>query len=353
MPRHGPIRLAGPVLALALAAGLAACAKREPPPGGPPDIEPPFIVSTFPDSGAARVPVTLEPSITFSEGMDPRSTEAAVSTVPFLDIARRRWKGRVLTLTLAESLGAGHTYMLTIANTARDRHGNPMRTGRTVVFTTGDSFPRGRIEGEIDGRGFSVSGTQLWVYNADRKGVPDSTARDYDAIGFAVDAGKFRVDGLAVPGRYRVWGFADLNHNHSFEPETDVLAPADTVIELTEERPLAANLRLTMTNPRAPGDVKGTVVDSLRDTTAVLRVLARSAADTTRYTLGGIDNEGAFELSLEAGTWEIRAFADLDRNRKWDPDREPATAPVKVVVAPASETTGIEFVIRPRSGEGP
>ena len=56
----------------------------------------------------------------------------------------------------------------------------------------------------------------------------------------------------AVDLQRTIWGFADLNRNRSFEPEADVLAAADTVIELTPAQPVVAGLLLHMVNPRAP-----------------------------------------------------------------------------------------------------
>src|SRR5439155_13721320 len=45
------IRPGEALLLLALICPLTSCAKRGPPSGGPPDLEPPRVVSTFPDSG--------------------------------------------------------------------------------------------------------------------------------------------------------------------------------------------------------------------------------------------------------------------------------------------------------------
>src|SRR5262249_47793103 len=160
-----------------------------------------------------------------------------------------------LTLVLGDSLRAEHTYTLFVGADARDRHGNALREGRTVPFTTSARFPPGIIEGEVVATGFTSPGTFLWCYPEGRQ--PDSTARDFEAVGVGGEGGAFRVTGLAVPGRYRVWAFADLNHNHSFEPEQDLLVPADTTLELTPGRAVASGLQLKVVNPRAPGHVKG------------------------------------------------------------------------------------------------
>ena len=329
--------------------GVAACAKREPPSGGPPDIESPRVVGSVPDSGAARVPVGAALSVSFSEGMEPRSGADAVSLAPPVEIKQRRWRGRTLELIPASPLKPQQTYTLFVAPTARDRHGNNLAGGAAVVFSTADSFARGRLEGEIDARGFSAPGVYVWCYDARRAG-PDSTARDFDAIGVVDRLDQFRVDGLAVPGRYRLWVFADLNQNRSFEPSTDVLAPADTVFELTPAQPVARGLRLRASNPHAPGRVRGAVLDSLGDSLGVVRVLAVSVTDTSQEVLGEVNREGAFDLQLAAGEWWLRAFRDLDKSRSWQPGKERASERLRVSVEPAADIVDVRLGIRPLSG---
>jgi len=333
-------------VAALLVPAVAGCAKKAPPSGGPPDLTPPRVIATAPDSGTAAVAIDATLSLTFSEGMEPRSTSEAVSIAPRVDIRRKRWSGRTLTLELGDSLRAHQTYTLFLADGARDLHGNNLAGGTAVVFSTADSFPRGRIEGRIEARGFEPVGTALWCYRAEEGRQPDSTARDFDAIGIAGTDGFFRVDGLAVPGRYRIWAFADLNGNHSFEPDTDVLAPADTVFALAADGPVAGPVRLTVVNPRAPGKVRGAVLDSLPDSLGVIRLATVSEADSLRRTLHDVDPKGGFELSLPPGRWRLQAFRDLDRNRVWSTSEEPASEVAVLDVEPAAEIKDLVLVLR-------
>ena len=319
----------------------AACARRAPPSGGPPDLIPPRLLSSVPDSGAAGVPRNASISLTFSEGMEPRSTEDAVSLAPRIKIRQRRWSGRTLTLIPAEELKAHQTYTLIVGTTAADRHGNPMETGAAVPFSTADSFPPGRLEGEIQAVGFVAAGTYLWVYQEGHS--PDSTARDFDAVGVTDLTGHFRVSGLPVPRRYRLWGFADLNRNRSFEPNLDVLAPADTTIELREGAPSARGLVLHMVNPRAPGRVRGAVIDSTGDTLGVIRIVATAEIDSTLHVMSDVDAQAAFDLKLQAGVWLLRAFRDDDRNRAWRTDVEPASPVKRVRVSPGADIQDIRL----------
>jgi hypothetical protein len=340
-------RLATAAACLLLAAG---CARKGPPSGGPPDLVPPRVVSSQPDSGEAGVPLDARLSVTFSEGMEPRSTGEAVSLAPRVDVRQRRWSGRELTLVLEDSLRAGQTYTLFVGSSARDRHGNAMGAGRTVVFSTADSFPPGVLEGRIAARGFDVAGTYLWCYRGSR--APDSTARDFDALGLADAEGSFRIPGLTVPGSYHLWVFADLNRNRSFEPDKDVLARADTTLELTPGHPVAADLLLRAVDPRAPAHVRGLVVDPTGDTLGVFRVIAVSEEDTTRKVTLEPDAKGTFDLKLAPGKWQVRAWRDADRNRAWRTDSEPGSEIEHYTLEPAQEINDVRLMLK-RWVEGP
>jgi hypothetical protein len=337
------------VVAAAIALALTGCAKKGPPSGGPPDFTPPRVVGTSPDSGASGVARDARLSVTFSEAMEPRSTDDAVSIAPIVSIKQRRWSGRTMTLVLGEPLQAGKTYTLFLGDAAHDRHGNALVGGAAVVFSTADSFPRGRIEGKVVAKGFEPSGTYLWCYDASVK-APDSTARDFLAVGIAGAEGKFRIDGLHVPGSYRVWAFADLNTNHSFEPQSDILAPADTVFTLTPDSPVAHDLLLHVLNPRAPGRVRGAVLDTLQDSLGVLRVVASAEGDSLVRVNGPVDVKGGFDLSLKPGTWRLTAYRDHDKNNIWRPSTEPASETLTMRVEPAADITNVVLVLHRASG---
>lgn len=345
-----PRRIRGPERAALLALALlgASCAKKGPPSGGPPDLEPPRLIAVWPDSGASRVPVDARITLTFSEGMEPRATGDAVALAPPIAIRQRRWSDRTLTLVLGESLAVDRAYTLSVANGARDRHGNPMVSGRAVVFTTGAEFPPGAIAGSVQAVGFAVPGTALWCYPDSV--APDSTARDFLALGLADAAGEFRISGLTVPGRYRLWAFADLDRNRSFEPTRDLLAPADTTFELTASAPVAAGVQLRVVNPRAPGQVRGTVTDTLGDERGMLRLIVLSETDSTRRLLYELPDRGAFDLRFDPGQYRVRAFRDVDRDRIWKRDEEPASEEYRVTVEPAGVIEALSFTLRRPGG---
>jgi Big-like domain-containing protein len=339
--------------ALALLALATGCARKQMPSGGPPDTEPPRVLAVTPDSGATGVSRVIRPSIEFSEGMDPRTAALAVELAPRVEIRQRRWSGRRLTLVFEDSLAADRTYTLFVGADARDRHGNALLEGRTVPFSTSSTFPPGVIEGEVVATGIPAVGTFLWCYPEGR--APDSTARDFEAVGLAGEGGSFRVTGLHVPGRYRLWAFADVNRNHSFEPGQDLLVPADTSLELTAARPVTSGLKLKVVNPRAPGHVKGTVLDSLKDERGAVRLISVAQRDSTRRVLYDVDPAGGFDFTWDPGVYRVRAFRDLDRNKSWKRDEEPASVEMEVTVPPGGvvELPALVLVRAPKRATGP
>ncbi len=344
------IRALEACLVAAIFAGAATgCAKKGMPTGGPPDLEPPRIVRISPDSGAAGVSTGTRIVLEFSEGMEPRGTGDAVELAPPVPIRQRRWSGRVLTLVLGDSLVKGRTYTMFVGGGARDRHGNPLGIARSIVFTTADTFPPGVLDGRIEAVGFRAPGTLLWCYRDGRS--PDSTAKDFDALGVADRDGHFRISGVAAPAKWRLWAFADLNHNRSFEPETDLLAGADTTIELTAGRPSASDLFIRMVNPRAPGRFAGSIVDTLNDSLGVLRLIVTNEADTTRRLLYEVIASG-FDFKWDPGTYRVQAFRDMDRNKAWKRDTEPASEEMRVIITPAGEVVGVMFLLVRAKPEG-
>lgn len=344
-PHMEPWGLGALLALLALGGALGACAKKGPPTGGPPDLEPPRMIASAPDSGASAVPRDARITMTFSEGMDPRTTAEAIAIAPRVDIRARTWSGRTVTLTLAESLATDQTYTVFIGNGARDRHGNALEGSATVVFSTADTLPPGVLDGQVLAQGFPATGTYVWCYDAVAGRAPDSTARDFDAMGLADRDGRFRVVGLPVPGRYRLWVFADLNGNRSLEPESDILTPVDTVFVLAASTPVARNFAVTVVNPRSPGKVRGAVLDSLKIERGELAVMAVAADDSLRQIVGTVDAESRYEVSVPKGTWLVRAWRDLDRGHTWQRETEPASAARRVEVQAAAEVLDINLTL--------
>src|SRR5258708_24208353 len=72
-PDHPSRQLSAAALCALILFCSSGCARKLPPSGGPPDLEPPVVLSVTPDSSATAVSRTARLVIEFSEGMDPVS----------------------------------------------------------------------------------------------------------------------------------------------------------------------------------------------------------------------------------------------------------------------------------------
>jgi hypothetical protein len=190
----------------------------------------------------------------------------------------------------------------------------------------------------------------LWCYDAARNHAADSTGRDFDALGLVASDGRFVVPGLKLPARYRLWVFADLNANRSFEPSSDLLVESDSVLSLSAGAPTIDSLVLRIVNPRAPAHVKGTVLDSLPEREGNLMVIAVADTDSTQRVLTPVTEQREFSLELAMGGWTLRAFRDIDKNRTPDPMLEPQSDPLHLRLEPAGEAAGVVLVLQRARG---
>lgn len=333
---------------------LAGCARRLPPSGGPPDVLPPILLASVPDSGAVRVPRDASLRLVFSEPMDRASVAGTLLVGPGVRSVPGKWESdRIYVQRFDAPLDSARTYTLLVAPGARDVRGNALERAVLSHFTTADSFPPGGIEGTIEGRGLDPDGIYVWAYRDDLARAPDSTALDMDALGQSARGGGFRLPGLAVPARYRLFSFVDRNHNRSFEPGTDLLERSDSLIALTSDAPRATGVRLVVTDPEALARVEGTVVDSLAPGAGALRVECRGvagdsaiAADRLPLVVLDVQPGGRFEGNLRGGRWRATAYRDVNDDRAISGD-DPRSRPVEFDLVPGGRESGIVLLVQP------
>ncbi|MBD3221142.1 hypothetical protein GF314_07835 [bacterium] len=135
------------LLSLAL---LFACAYPERPPGGPEDVQPPWLVAATPESASAGHGAIDELRFGFSEKMRRDEAYKWLTTYPRRVIESTSWSGaRVAEVRLEEPLPADTTVVIELAPGMRDAHEVVQPRGRTFVFATGDSIADGVIRGAL------------------------------------------------------------------------------------------------------------------------------------------------------------------------------------------------------------
>jgi hypothetical protein len=372
---------------------VIACARQGMPEGGPRDLDPPRVESTSPDSGATRVPLDAGVRITFSEDMDRSSVIDQVVLSPPRDFGHRDWDGTTFELSGGEDFAPDVTTTVIVGTGCRDgRERNSMAAPYLFVFSTGDSLDRGRIEGRLLATGQAAHGTFIWAIDVDKvPAAPDTVLPDY--IGQAGSDSTFVLIGLKAGRRYRVMAHFDPNRDREFDAENEFLAAYPDTLWLDPGNPVATSVAIDYRDPRAPGSIAGTVVDSTGATADSIRVgeperpvpplgvpadtIQTAAGDSARVRLFQIeawllsrdlppreseattpdtlaaaraqpDSLGAFELrNLVPGLYRVQAFLDQDRDQRYDAG-EPASATADSVrVIPADKTGDIRLVVRP------
>ncbi|TFG45589.1 MAG: hypothetical protein E4H41_04670 [Gemmatimonadales bacterium] len=204
-------RLAGALLALA----IAACAKMEPPPGGPPDLLPPGLIATVPDSLAVLPDFSGDVEFLFNEtvseggspnmGLGTGDLEKLIILSPSERIPKVRWKRSRVTVRPAEGWRPNTVYRVQLLPGVMDIRRNRYDSTRVVTFTTGAPLPELHLTG------------QVWDWTTARPAVralvvavllPDSL--EYRMT--ADSAGMFDFGPLPT-GDYLVYGAIDQNKN--------------------------------------------------------------------------------------------------------------------------------------------
>jgi hypothetical protein len=204
------------ITGLLLTALLGACAYQGEPPGGPPRTTPPVILRTVPESGAVRPDLKGDAIIAFDEVIEEmpgtRGVTGAITGLaqkivlsPVGGNVKVSWHRSAIQIAPEEGWKANRVYHLQLFPGISDLRRNIMKSGTTVVFSTGPALPAAALSGTV----------LLWV---EQRLLPQAVIRAAplpDTIAYvtlADSAGDFQLPAIP-PGRYRVWAIEDQNNN--------------------------------------------------------------------------------------------------------------------------------------------
>jgi hypothetical protein len=191
-----------------LALLLTACATIQEPPGGPPDFDPPIILSVTPDSGAVVDDFDDAVQVQFNEVIDERSGSGLENLVLLsprpeeLDVS---WKRSRVTIEPKDGWHENIVYQLTLLPGFADLRSNRIDSGRTIAFSTGGQFPETLISGTVLDWEQGSSAPRALI---EAILLPDSLV----FIAHADSLGEFQVRYLH-PGSYLVVATIDGNNN--------------------------------------------------------------------------------------------------------------------------------------------
>ena len=292
------------------AAGLAlavACAKIEPPPGGPPDTTPPRLIAVSPDSMSVLPGFDGDVEFRFDEviseggaanlGTGTGDLERLILLSPSTRVPEVRWRRNRITVRPREGWQENRVYRVELLPGVMDLRNNrstPRGASAVLTFTTGAPAPTAAIRGII----------YDWTIARPAAGalieavlLPDSLVYRFTAD----SAGRFALAPLPA-GRYVVYGSLDQDRDRErdfrelFDSATVATAdtgrmelwafPHDTVGPRIREVQVrdSTTAVVTLSQPLRPGLTIPAVSVSLRrlpDSTAVTVLsLAPEAPDT-------------------------------------------------------------------------
>lgn len=205
--------LPGPCLLLALA-----CAKIEPPPGGPPDFTPPHLLATLPDSLAQLANFSGDVEFRFdeviSEGGSPNQRlgtgdlEKLVILSPTVRFPQVQWHRTRITVRPDEGWKPNRVYRVELLPGVTDLRRNRSKEGKVLTFTTGAVLPDRTIEGLVVD----------WTTNRPAPEALVEALLEPDSLPYRAltdSSGHFSF-GPLPKGEYLVKGV--LDQNHDFRP---------------------------------------------------------------------------------------------------------------------------------------
>ena len=203
-----------------LFAAMAGCASASPPPGGPEDKAPPLLVRVTPDTNAVNVTDKVV-QFYFDETINDRGTGAQELDNYFLvspsdGATKLSWHRSRIDISPRHGFRPNTAYTITLLPGLADLRNNVMKAGTTVVFSTGPTIPKLKIQGVA----FDwVTGAPVHAF------IEAITPDSVFYLAQADSSGRFTV-GPLTEGTYLVRAFVDANGNRALDGRSE---PYDTV----------------------------------------------------------------------------------------------------------------------------
>jgi len=201
-------------------AALLACARIEPPPGGPPDPAPPRLIATRPDSFARLTGFKGVAEFRFdevvSEGGSPNRGEGTgglerlVILSPSSRVPEVSWRRNRITVRPREGWRPNRVYRVELLPGVTDLRNNRTEEGTVLTFSTGAPRPQTTLEGQVlDWSTSRPAPSALVIASL----LPDSLPYR----GVTDSSGRFSL-GPLPQGDYIVSGVLDQNNDHRQDP---------------------------------------------------------------------------------------------------------------------------------------
>ncbi len=214
------------------------CANIGSPDGGRYDEEPPEVVRATPSDKGVNVK-SKNINIFFNEYVKlANANEKVVISPPQLEVANVRAAGKIIKVTLYDSLQANTTYTVDFSDAIEDNNeGNPMGF-YTYSFSTGATIDTMEMSGHVLAAENlePVKGMLVGLYPVDSL-YNDSLFRTkpFMRISRTNGSGFFTIKGIA-PGRYRAFALQDGDGDFKYSQKSEAVA-FDTTIYIPSSKP--------------------------------------------------------------------------------------------------------------------
>ena len=315
---------------------VAACASAGPPPGGAEDHQPPQLVRVTPDTNAVNVGAKVA-TFYFDETINDRGTDAQDVTNMFLvspsdGTPRVSYHRSRIDVRPRHGFRPNTAYTITLLPGLSDLRANSMKSGATLVFSTGPTIPALRIEGTA----FDwVGGTPV------PRALIEATSPDSVVYLAQSDSlGHFTVGPLNA-GSYLLRMTIDQNQNHradrgeSFDT-LRVAAPHPAPVELLAASRDTLPARITSATLGDSTSIRVTF-DRLLDPAQQFPVanFQLAGADSVRIPITAVRTQHDEEVRARA---QLQATADSARRADSLAGRPRPAAPRPGAATPADST---------------
>lgn len=210
---------------------FSGCAVIIPPTGGPKDVTPPKVVEYLPDNKSTHF-TGHKIKITFDEYIQLKSLDKQLIVspplkyppVPFLN-------GKVLQLTIKDTLKKNSTYTFNFGNSIIDNNeGNQLKNFQYIV-STGDHIDSLSITGNMQDA-FThdpVKNAYVMLYSDESDSAPFKKLPTY--IGLTDDQGNYRIENIAG-GEYRLIGISNVQSDYLYHPYVEGIAFKSKLTEI-------------------------------------------------------------------------------------------------------------------------
>jgi hypothetical protein len=268
------------------------------------DSEAPSDLASVPEPDAKGVAPSDTVRLMFSERMNRKTVERAVSVFPIPGPIRFVWEETDLAIALPANAPVGELgeRVVTVTSGAEDRRGNRLAKTFEMAYTTGDSLPYGVIEGKLSGG--TRAPVRVLLFAAPGPPVDSLAAADPLRATAPEPAGDFWFSHLPVgeERRYALFALAKENSDAAIDPEQDRVAFGPDSLRITADSALVSGVALTLVGLEDPGSIGGLVDGGGAD--RLVRLIALD--DTTTIQEAEPDSAGGFLLdSVEPGRYRM------------------------------------------------